>query len=700
MSNSPITSPTKNNDEPPLTHPIDPLSQQITIAYPLQTVFPEESTTKKVSSSKKGSRARKSTSSPATTKVSNQKGKKSKSKSVYKSVHTMQELYIKNLEEPNVDASAGATVNEKTTSPFDLKSVPLGLSNPRSAENLGKKDLETSVSADDDIGAYSKAKFDSVLELIKKFSTKQDAAHHATASTVPVDFNSSLVADSPERNVDPDNTPNKTVPNSTDPNTPIIHPGSDNVIDNTPDADHLSNAAANDNPGDSHQVVIDVDNFNSSGVRQPPASMSRRLRSSASKEKDVSGTPAKTPQKKATVVGPKKQWSKVIGPSESKKKSLKRKVVSSSDSDFEDDAAAPIAASSQKAAKKKKTVEDIPPVPIDNISFHRVENAERWKIVVNRRLALERNLHEDFLECQEIMDLINKAGLLKTVTGLGNCYEKLTREFLVNVTADCGNPLSSEYLKVFVRGRCVDFSPAIINQSLGRSTDPSPELEVSMKKICSILTGGGMKTWPRTGKLPAAKLTAKYALLNKIAASNWVPTTHSNSVATGLAKFIYAVGTGTCYDYGTHIFHATILHGSSTAVKMPIAFPTLICSIILSQHPDICTTSDVPVSRPSALTMDFRLLEGKHAADIAVASLKTPAVGMTKRQMIANLREVSNMLGEKKELIDGVIQALELEQTKANEDGVGPSHDVSHDDDLAGGDTVEEEMASDESPSI
>ncbi|PNX67767.1 envelope-like protein, partial [Trifolium pratense] len=70
-----------------------------------------------------------------------------------------------------------------------------------------------------------------------------------------------------------------------------------------------------------------------------------------------------------------------------------------------------------------------------------------------------------------------------------------------------------------------------------------------------------------------------------------------------------------------------------------IAFPTLICGIILSQHPDICTNSDVPVPRPSALTIDFRLLEGTHAADIAVASLKKPAAGMTKRQMIANLRE-------------------------------------------------------------
>ncbi|PNX65352.1 hypothetical protein L195_g062555, partial [Trifolium pratense] len=50
--------------------------------------------------------------------------------------------------------------------------------------------------------------------------------------------------------------------------------------------------------------------------------------------------------------------------------------------------------------------------------------------------------------------------------------------------------------------------------------------------------------------------------------------------------------------------------------------------------------------------------------------------------------------------VDGVIQALELEQAQAEEVGVGPSHGASHDDDLTGGDTVEEEMAYDDSPSI
>ncbi|PNX69859.1 envelope-like protein, partial [Trifolium pratense] len=53
-----------------------------------------------------------------------------------------------------------------------------------------------------------------------------------------------------------------------------------------------------------------------------------------------------------------------------------------------------------------------------------------------------------------------------------------------------------------------------------------------MNEVCKTITGDKVRMWPRAGKLSAAKLTTKYALLNKIGAANWVPTTHSNSVAT------------------------------------------------------------------------------------------------------------------------------------------------------------------------
>ncbi|RYA56705.1 hypothetical protein DD599_26095, partial [Enterobacter cloacae complex sp. CH23B] len=115
--------------------------------------------------------------------------------------------------------------------------------------------------------------------------------------------------------------------------------------------------------------------------------------------------------------------------------------------------------------------DNVPDAPLDNISFHSIGNAERWKFVYQRRLALERELGRAALDCKEIMDLIKTAGLLKTVTKLGDCYESLVREFIVNIPSDITNRKSDEYQKVFVRGKCIRFSPAVINKYLGRPTE-------------------------------------------------------------------------------------------------------------------------------------------------------------------------------------------------------------------------------------
>ncbi|MCI86712.1 envelope-like protein, partial [Trifolium medium] len=55
---------------------------------------------------------------------------------------------------------------------------------------------------------------------------------------------------------------------------------------------------------------------------------------------------------------------------------------------------------------------------------------------------------------------------------------------------------------------------------------------------------------------------------------------------------------------------------------MPIAFLTLLCGIILSQHPGIFVKSDIPRTRKSPLSVDYRLFEGEHAADIATPSVQ------------------------------------------------------------------------------
>ncbi|MCI15255.1 envelope-like protein, partial [Trifolium medium] len=103
------------------------------------------------------------------------------------------------------------------------------------------------------------------------------------------------------------------------------------------------------------------------------------------------------------------------------------------------------------------------------------------------------------------------------------------------------------------------------------------------------------------------------AILNKIAATNWVPTTHSSNVAKALGKFIYVVGTK--------------------------------ASIILEQHPDILVGADSPCRRIGRLTVDKKLLSGTHVeADV-----------------------------ERKSQIDRVIEALkaeeEVDHAEGEEDG-------------------------------
>ncbi|MCI19527.1 envelope-like protein, partial [Trifolium medium] len=106
-------------------------------------------------------------------------------------------------------------------------------------------------------------------------------------------------------------------------------------------------------------------------------------------------------------------------------------------------------------------------------------------------------------------------------------------------------------------------------------------------------------------------------LLTTKSENGQVPTSHTSELTIGLAKFIYAIGTSTPFDLGSYIFYQTCKHAKSLAVQLPIAFPTLLCAIILNQHPDICTAADVPCTREADLSLDYRLFEGSHAADIA-----------------------------------------------------------------------------------
>ncbi|KAL5165706.1 hypothetical protein HKD37_18G050788 [Glycine soja] len=300
-----------------------------------------------------------------------------------------------------------------------------------------------------------------------------------------------------------------------------------------------------------------------------------------------------------------------------------------------------------KRAKKsgRKVPGNVPDAPLDNISFHSIGNVEKWKYVYQRRLAVERELGRDALDCKETMDLIKAAGLLKSVTKLGDCYEGLVREFIVNIPSDITNRKSDEYQKVFVRGKCVRFSPAVINKYLGRPTDGVIDIAVSEHQIAKEITAKQVQHWPKKGKLSAGKLSVKYAILHRIGAANWVPTNHTSTVATGLGKFLYAVGTKSKFNFGNYIFDQTVKHSESFAVKLPIAFPTVLCGIMLSQHPNMLNHIDSVMKRESPLSLHYKLFEGTHVPDIVSTSGKAAAsCAVSKDALIAELKDTCKVL--------------------------------------------------------
>lgn len=96
----------------------------------------------------------------------------------------------------------------------------------------------------------------------------------------------------------------------------------------------------------------------------------------------------------------------------------------------------------------------------------------------------------------------------------------LVKEFIVNIPADCDNKKNKDFIKVFVRGKCVQFSLDVINRYMVICEDEQVEIEVTNNLVCKEITTKQVLQWPRKGNLSANKLSVKYAILHMIGASN------------------------------------------------------------------------------------------------------------------------------------------------------------------------------------
>jgi hypothetical protein len=181
--------------------------------------------------------------------------------------------------------------------------------------------------------------------------------------------------------------------------------------------------------------------------------INRRAKTYKSKQVETQAT-AKKGKRKTEVVGEKRS-----------KKKKQVVTVSESESDGEPDVL-DITTAGKKRIGGRRIPANIPPAPMDRVSFHSEESAQKWRFVYQRRIAQERELNQEALECKEVIELLEAAELMKTVKNLGNCYEMLVKEFIVNITSACSEG-SEEFRKVRVRGKDVKFSPTTINEYLG-----------------------------------------------------------------------------------------------------------------------------------------------------------------------------------------------------------------------------------------
>ncbi|XP_050897806.1 uncharacterized protein LOC127104678 [Lathyrus oleraceus] len=150
--------------------------------------------------------------------------------------------------------------------------------------------------------------------------------------------------------------------------------------------------------------------------------------------------------------------------------------------------------------------------------------------VKNRKVREVSESDEDVEEDVPDISLVKRTTVKKSPVKVVTCYEGLVKEFIVNIPEDIVDKNNKEFCKVFVRGKCITFSPTVINKFLGRGIEGACQLEATDNKVCREITTRQVKEWPSKKHLPAGKLTVKYAILHKIGSANWVPTNHISTI--------------------------------------------------------------------------------------------------------------------------------------------------------------------------
>ncbi|XP_019163620.1 PREDICTED: uncharacterized protein LOC109159961 [Ipomoea nil] len=243
-------------------------------------------------------------------------------------------------------------------------------------------------------------------------------------------------------------------------------------------------------------------------------------------------------------------------------------------------------------------------------TFMRKEAVSLWKRIVERKIISQKLLPIDKLDNPEqIQEILITNQLLETVTNIEPYDEQVIQEFYCNMTKTISTPSSPLYGKVYVRGNFYDFTPDIINRYLGTS-EIEQETELNSEQVAKELTAGNVSF--EKNKIKAASLTSKYAILQKIALANWMPSLHESTVKWTLAELLYKIGKGVKINMGS-IIHTQVTNlAENTKSNNSLVFPNLISSILAKQG----LKTQGPMTTVKNFNTTVNLRKGNHQNDL------------------------------------------------------------------------------------
>ncbi|XP_051128118.1 uncharacterized protein LOC127249387 [Andrographis paniculata] len=184
--------------------------------------------------------------------------------------------------------------------------------------------------------------------------------------------------------------------------------------------------------------------------------------------------------------------------------------------------------------------------------------------------------------------------LLFWATGLERYCPRLVKEFYANLSGKVLDPNSLWYHKIYIRGKILELSPAVINELLQLPANdenklPSELIDESTKEVARTISAGNASSFGRSG-VTGTMLTMKYQCLFRLCGCNILPTANNTSISTDMGTLIFSIDKHfELINFGYLIIKKMIDFCSDSKVEWTrLPYPGLICLFLSSKgiHPE------------------------------------------------------------------------------------------------------------------